>query len=65
MEDIKMKKQDKNSKQLSEEGTLVDIDIPMRDLYHIKRMAESEGILYQDYLTSIMHKLTTGQIVIK
>ena len=32
------------------------------DLENVKRMAANEGLPYQTYLTSIIHKLTTGQL---
>jgi len=41
----------------------VSFRISPTDLNNIKRMAASEGLPYQTYLTSIIHKLTTGQLV--
>ena len=41
----------------------VSFRISPTDLDNIKRMAASEGLPYQTYLTSMIHKLTTGQLV--
>ena len=41
----------------------VSFRISSADLNNVKRMAVSEGLPYQTYLTSIIHKLTTGQLV--
>lgn len=43
----------------------VSFRISSNDLHNIKRMAASEGLPYQTFITSIIHKLTTGQLVIK
>ena len=40
----------------------VSFRICERDLNNLKAMATQEGIPYQTYLTSIIHKWTTGQI---
>ena len=41
----------------------VSFRISSADLFNIKHMAVSEGLPYQTYLTSIIHKLTTGKLV--
>lgn len=41
----------------------VSFRISETDLENVKRMAASEGLPYQTYLTSIIHKFTTGQLV--
>ncbi len=43
----------------------VSFRISPTDLDNIKRMAASEGLPYQTYLTSMIHKLTTGQLVVR
>lgn len=40
----------------------VSFRISETDLQNVKRMAASEGLPYQTFLTGIIHKLTTGQI---
>jgi len=40
----------------------VSFRISETDLNNVKRMAASEGLPYQTFLTSIIHKLTTGQL---
>lgn len=41
----------------------VSFRISRTDLENVKRMAAGEGLPYQTFLTSIIHKLTTGQLV--
>lgn len=43
----------------------LSLRISSADLLNVKRMAASEGLPYQTYITSIIHKLTTGQLVVK
>jgi predicted DNA binding CopG/RHH family protein len=40
----------------------VSFRISETDLDNVKRMAASEGLPYQTFLTGIIHKLTTGQL---
>lgn len=40
----------------------VSFRISTPDLNNLKRMAANEGLPYQTYLASIIHKLTTGQL---
>ena len=40
----------------------VSFRISEADLMNVKRMAAKEGLPYQTFLTSIIHKLTTGQL---
>lgn len=40
----------------------VSFRISSADLYNLKRMAAMEGLPYQTFLTSIIHKYTTGQL---
>ena len=40
----------------------VSFRISETDLNNVKRLAASEGLPYQTFLTSIIHKLTTGQL---
>jgi len=40
----------------------VSFRISQTDLDNVKRMAASEGLPYQTFLTGIIHKLTTGQL---
>lgn len=41
----------------------VSFRISETDLQNIKRMAASEGMPYQTFLTAVIHKLTTGTLV--
>jgi len=43
----------------------VSFRISEADLHNVKRMAASEGLPYQTFLTSMIHKLTTGQLVVR
>ncbi len=43
----------------------VSFRISPTDLDNVKRMAASEGLPYQTFLTSMIHKLTTGQLVVR
>lgn len=40
----------------------VSFRISETDLDNVKRMAAGEGLPYQTFLTSVIHKLTTGQL---
>ncbi len=40
----------------------VSFRISQADLDNVKRMAASEGLPYQTFLTSVIHKLTTGML---
>lgn len=42
--------------------TRVNVRISHEDLIKIKSMAEEEGIPYQTFLSSIVHKVATGKI---
>ncbi len=46
----------------SKKNARVSLRISKADLNNVKRMAASEGLPYQTFLTSIIHKLTTGQL---
>ena len=39
--------------------------ISRQDLLELKRMAANEGLPYQTFLSSVIHKLTTGQITLR
>jgi len=56
----------KKSRQMAHEyfkkEARVSFRISKTDLNNVKRMAASEGLPYQTFLTSIIHKLTTGQL---
>ena len=41
----------------------INIRIAGKDLALIKESAESEGLPYQTFMTSILHKFVTGQLV--
>lgn len=43
----------------------LSLRISSADLLNVKRMAASEGLPYQTYITSMIHKLTTGQLVVR
>ncbi len=57
------KKLQKGAADYFKKDARVSFRISPTDLNNIKRMAASEGLPYQTYLTSIIHKLTTGQLV--
>ena len=59
------KKLKKGASDYFKKDARVSFRISPTDLDNVKRMAASEGLPYQTYLTSMIHKLTTGQLVIR
>ena len=67
----KIKTDDKNSKLLQKsakafvknEETKMNIRISSNELDKIKAKAEQEGLKYQTFIKSILHKYITGQLV--
>lgn len=55
----------KAAKNYFKKDARVSFRISPTDLDNVKRMAASEGLPYQTYLTSMIHKLTTGQLVVR
>lgn len=43
----------------------VNIRISNRDLIEIRRLAAHEGIPYQTFISSILHKFVNGRLVVK
>lgn len=60
--DAFVKKSRKMATNYFKKNARVSFRISETDLQNVKRMAASEGLPYQTFLTSIIHKLTTGQI---
>ncbi|MCE2927792.1 MAG: hypothetical protein LW823_09165 [Rickettsiales bacterium] len=60
--DAFVKKSKQAAKNYFKKNARVSFRISEVDLENVKRMAANEGLPYQTYLTSIIHKLTTGQL---
>ena len=43
-------------------GQRITVRVYNNDLERIKYLAEEEGLPYQTYITSILHKLSTGRL---
>lgn len=43
----------------------ISFRISSSDMENLKRMAAKEGLPYQTFLSSVIHKLTTGQLQVK
>jgi predicted DNA binding CopG/RHH family protein len=43
----------------------ITIRVYSKDILKIKELAEDEGLPYQTYLTSILHKLAMGKLIVK
>lgn len=56
------KRSQKMAAQYFKKNARVSFRISEADLENVKRMAAREGLPYQTFLTSIIHKLTTGQL---
>lgn len=41
----------------------INIRIPERDLHEIQRISIEEGLTYQTFIASILHKFLTGKLV--
>jgi predicted DNA binding CopG/RHH family protein len=53
------------AKKYIEKETKMNIRIDQSELNRIKKEAEKEGLKYQTYIKSILHKFITGQLVEK
>ncbi|MEL6722028.1 MAG: antitoxin [Pseudomonadota bacterium] len=60
-----MKKHKKYAVETLKKDKKISIRIAIQDLYEIQKMAVSEGISYQKFIVSILHKFADGQYVEK
>lgn len=60
-----MEKHKKYATETFKKGKRINIHIANQDLFTIQKMAISEGISYQRFIVSILHKFADGQYVEK
>ena len=58
----KMKLYEQAAKNYMTKNKRITIRIYSGDLERIKHLAAQEGLPYQTYITSVLHKLSTGQL---
>jgi predicted DNA binding CopG/RHH family protein len=61
----KLKKAAKEHNQKRTKEKRISIRVFANDLERIKEIAEEEGLPYQTLVTSILHKFSTGRLVMK